>query len=326
MARDLAENLLSLATREQNPDLLVRARESLGTTYFFLGRFDDAKTHLVPATFLNDPDQYASHAAPYAQDPGITARITLAWTLWALGEVDRVEPLALEALAKARELDHPFTLAFTLASLSWIYSTLRNAKKTLDLTGEGIALSTKYSFELGLAWATSSHGWALAEQGREDGLGILISGLSATRVTGANLNNTHTLALLAEIYLRHNRIDEGLSTIDDALKLAVAGGERFRHAELLRLKGELLLRQSDQSDESVRAAEQCLCEALEIARDQHATMLELRAATSLARLWKTFNKAGEATRILQAVYARFHEGIDSLELSEAKMVLDQLRA
>ena len=321
MARDLAENLLSLATREQNPDLLIRARESLGTTYFFLGRFDDAKTHLVPATFLNDPNQYGSHAAPYAQDPGITARITLAWTLWALGEVEQVEPLALEALAKARELDHPFTLAFTLASLSWIYSTLRNAKKTLDLTGEGIALSTKYSFELGLAWATSSHGWALAEQGREDGLGTLINGLSATRVTGANLNNTHTLALLAEIYLRLNRIDEGLSTIDDALKLAVAGGERFRHAELLRLKGELLL---GQSDPSVQAAEQCLCEAVKIAQDQHAKMLELRAATSLTKLWRKLDKSDEAKRILHSVYSRFTEGDDNCDVIEAKTVLQQL--
>ena len=321
MARDLAENLLSLATREQNPDLLIRARESLGTTYFFLGRFDDAKTHLVPATFLNDPDQQRSPAVPYTQDPGITARITLAWTLWALGEVEQVEPLALEALAKARELDHPFTLVFTLASLSWIYSTLRNAKKTVDLTGEAIALSTKYSFELGLAWATSSHGWALTEQGREDGLDTLINGLSATRVTGANLNNTHTLALLAEIYLRRNRIDEGLSTIDDALKLAVAGGERFRHAELLRLKGELLL---GQSDPSVQAAEQCFCEALKIAQDQHAKMLELRAATSLARLWKKLNKSDEAKRILKSVYSRFTESVDNRDVIEAKTVLQQL--
>jgi len=93
-------------------------------------------------------------------------------------------------------------------------------------------------------------------------------------------------------------------------------------AELLRLKGELLLRQSDQS---VSAAEQCLCEALKIAQDQHATMLELRAATSLARFWKTLNKTDEATRILQSVHARFHEGVDNLELSEAKTVLDQLR-
>jgi tetratricopeptide (TPR) repeat protein len=177
---------------------------------------------------------------------------------------------------------------------------------------------------LGLAWATSFHGWALAEQGREDGLGTLINGLSATRVTGANLTNTHTLALLAEIYLRHNRIDEGLSTIDDALKLAVAGGERFRHAELLRLKGELLLGQSDQSDESVRAAEQCFSEALKIAQDQHAKMLELRAATSLAKLWKKLNKLDEAKRILISVYSRFTEGVDNRDLIEAKTVLQQL--
>jgi predicted ATPase len=292
----------------------------LGSTYFFLGRFDDAKTHLVPATCLTDPHQHRS--VPYTQDPGITARVTLAWTLWALGEVEQVEPLALEAIGKARELDHPFTLAFTLASLSWIYSTLRNAKRTVDLTGEAIALSTKYSFELDLAWATSSRGWALAEQGREDGLGMLINGLSATQVTGANLNNTHTLGLLAEIYLRYNRIDEGLSTIEEGLTLAVAGGERFRLAELLRLKGELLLRQSDQS---IPAAEQCLCEALKIAQDQHAQMLELRAATSLARLWKRLKKVDEATRILQSVCTKFHEGVDTLDLSEAKTVLAQLR-
>ena len=131
--------------------------------------------------------------------------------------------------------------------LSWIYSTLRNAKRTLELTNEAIAVSTQYSFALGLAWATASQGWALAETGQEEGLGKLIHGLSATRDTGGSLNNTFTLALLAEIYLRNNRIDEGLATIEEAQKLAVTGGELFWQAELLRLKGELLLGQSDQS-------------------------------------------------------------------------------
>jgi predicted ATPase len=214
-------------------------------------------------------------------------------------------------------------MVFALTSLSWIYSTLRNAKKTRELADEAIAISAQYSFELGLAWATSFQGWALAENGHEEGLGQLLNGLSATQVTGANTNNTFTLSLLADIYLREQRIDEGLATIEEALTLAVTGGERFWHAELLRLKGELLLRQSDQS---VPAAEQCLCEALKIAQDQHATMLELRAATSLARLWKTLHKDDDAIRILQPVYARFHEGVDNLELSEAKTVLDQLRA
>ncbi|HKP00661.1 MAG TPA: hypothetical protein VJU02_03420, partial [Nitrospiraceae bacterium] len=146
--------------------------------------------------------------------------------------------------------------------------------------------------------------------------------LSTTAATGASLNNTFTLALLAEIYLRHNRIDEGLGTIEDAQKLAVTWGELFWHAELFRLKGELLLRQSDQS---VHAAEQCLSEALRTAQNQHAIMLELRAATSLARFWRSHNKVDEATRILQSVCAKFHEGVENRELIEARTVLDQLR-
>jgi predicted ATPase len=237
--------------------------------------------------------------------------------------VDQVEPLALEAISMARELEHPFTLVFTLCHLSFIYATVRNGKRTRELADEAIVLATQYGFELASAWATASQGWALAEEGQEDGLGTLINGLSATRATGASLNDTFTLALLAELYLRHNRMDEGLAAIAEAQTLAVPGGELFWQAELLRLKGELLLRQSDQS---VSAAEQCLCNALKVAQNQHATMLELRAATSLARFWKTLNKVDEATRILESVCAKFTEGLDNLDLREAKTVLAQLRA
>jgi class 3 adenylate cyclase/tetratricopeptide (TPR) repeat protein len=321
-ARDLAENLLALATREQSSDLLIEAHRNLGTTYFYLGRFDEAKTHLLTAKSLYDPTQHRSHTERYGQDPGITSRIYLARTLWILGEVEQVEPLALEAIGMARELEHPFTRVFTLCFLSWIYSTVRNANRTRELTDEAIALSTQYGFELGLAWATSFQGWALAEQGQEGGLGTLLRGISAFRVTGASINTTHTSALLAEIYLRHNRIDEGLSVIEEAQKFAATWEELFWHAELLRLKGELLLAQSDLS---VQAAEQCFSEALKIAQAQHATMLELRAATSLARLWKTLNKVDEATRILHSVCTKFNEGVDNLELTEAKTVLAQLR-
>jgi predicted ATPase len=105
------------------------------------------------------------------------------------------------------------------------------------------------------------------------------------------------------------------------LMLAVTGGELFWHAELLRLKGELLLRQSDPS---VQAAEQCFCEALKIAQNQHAKMLELRAATSLARLWRKLDKLDDAKRILDSVYSRFTEGFDNLDVVEAKTLLEQL--
>jgi predicted ATPase len=322
-ARELAENLLALAQHEQSSDLLVEAHRDLGTTYFYLGRFDEAKTHLLTAKSLDDPNQHRSLALRYGQDPGITARTYLARTLWILGEVEPVELLVLEAIGMARAVEHPYTLVFTLVFLSWLYSAARNTKRTRELTDEAIAVSTQYSYELGLAWATASQGWALAETGHEEGLGTLLHGLSATRATGARIHDTCTLALLAEIYLRQQRIDEGLAAIEEAQTLAGTGGELFWHAELLRLKGELLLKQSDQS---VPAAEQCLCDALKIAQDQHATMLELRAATSLAKLWKKLNKFGEAKRILSSVYSRFNERVDTLDLIEAKTVLEQLSA
>ena len=322
-ARGLAEDQLALAHREQSSDLLVEAHRFVGTTYFYLGRFDEARTHLLTAKSLYEPNQHRAHALLYGQDPGITARILLARTLWILGEVVQAETVALEALGMARELEHPYTLVFVLVYLSWIYSTLHNAKRTLELAAEAIVVSTRYSFELGLAWATTSQGWALAETGHEDGLGTLLHGLAATRVTGARVNNTLILALLADIYLRHKHIDEALATIEDAQKLAVTQGEVFWQAELLRLKGELLL---GQSDPWVQAAEECFCEALKIAQGQHAKMHELRAATSLARLWKARNKVDEATRILHSVCAKFHEGVVNPDLSEAKTVLLELLA
>jgi predicted ATPase len=110
-------------------------------------------------------------------------------------------------------------------------------------------------------------------------------------------------------------------TIEDALKIALTHGELFWKAELFRLKGELLLGQSDQLDST---AEQCFGEALEIARNQHAKMLELRAATSLAKLWQKRSQLDDAKRVLKSVYSGFTEGLETPDLIEAKTVLDQL--
>ena len=320
-ACDLAEHLLSLAMHEQNSDLLIRAHESVGSTYSFLGRFDEARAQLLTAKSLDDPSQHRSDVLLYTQDAGITARIILARTLWILGEVEQVETLALEAIDMARELEHPFTLAFALATVSWIYSTVRDADRTLAFTDEAVALSTKYSFEVTLAWATSFQGWALAEKGEKEGLGRLVNGISATQATGASLNNTFTLALLAEIYLREKRIDEGLAAIVEAQNLALTQGEQCWQAELHRLKGELLL---NQSERSAHGAEQCFSEALKIAQDQNAKMLELRAAVSLARLWRKLNKLDDAKSLLNSVCFKFNDRADNLDLIEAKTVLEQL--
>ena len=320
-ACSLAEHLLSLANRKQNPDLLIRAHESVGSTYSFLGRFDEAKTHLFAAKSLYDPSRHRAQTLPYTQDPGITARIILARTLWILGEVDEVEALLQEAISMARALEHPFTLAFTLATVCWISTSLHDTDRTLHFAEEAVAISTKYSFELGLAWALSSQGWALAEKGHKEGLGKLVDGLSAKQVTGASLNNTHTLALLAELYLRKKRIDEGLEAIEEALRVASTQGEEFWLAELLRLKGELLL---EQSEPSVSSAERCFSEALRIAQSQRATTLELRAAISMARLLRKLNRLDAAKLVLHSARTRFHARVATADLIEAETILEQL--
>ena len=211
---------------------------------------------------------------------------------------------------------------FTLATTAWISSMLRDANRTLELTDEAIVISTKYSFEVARSWAISSQGWALARNGDEKGIGRLREGLAATQATGAALNNTYTLALLAESYLRYGRIDEGLDAVAEAQRLAETQGERFWTAELSRLKGELLL---GRDSPPIEEAEQCFQKALTIARSQHAFMLELRAATGMAKLLKALNRVEDARRLLGSVRARFNERADCGDLHDAQTVLDQLR-
>lgn len=317
----LAESLLSWAVCQQSRDLLIRSHVSVGSTYFFLGRFGEAKAHLHEATLLYDLGRHRSQALSYTQDPGITARIMLARTLWILGETDDVEKLVAEAIQMARVMEHPYTLAFTLVTASRIHCILRDIQGALSLAEEAIMLSTKNSFDVPLAWAISLQGWALTEQGKENGLERLVEGLSAVQKAKVSLNNTHTLALLAEDHLRNRHVTEGLAAVQQAQELAITNGELCWQAELLRLKGELLLAQSDQCADE---AEQCFSSALIIAQDQHAKMLELRAATSLAKFLMKVNRLDAAKRILNPIYSQLSDRVISLDISEARAIHKRL--
>ncbi|MBE7526796.1 MAG: hypothetical protein HS120_04110 [Burkholderiales bacterium] len=146
----------------------------------------------------------------------------------------------------------------------------------------GNAISTQYSFELGLFSGDRLADWALADTEQEEGIAKLIDGLSATRATRARIHDLPSLALLAEIYLRRNKIDEGLTAIEEAQKLAVTEGALFWQAELFRLKGELLLGQSG----NPFVKQKNVCAAVKIAQNQHATM----ASFEPPRAWPGFGK------------------------------------
>jgi predicted ATPase len=262
----------------------------------------------------------------------------MALALWHLGYPAQARERIQAALALARELDHPFSLAGALGIAAWVYQYCHDGYALQACTEEVLPLSTEHGFPLFLALGTLLRGWALAELGQqEEGISHIRQGLAAWRATGAELSVPYYLALLAEAYGQMGQPDEGLSVLAAALEAAHSTEERFYEAELCRLKGELTLAQSSvQSLESSvqnpqpatrnpqLEVEECFQKAIEIARRQQAKSLELRAVMSLSRLWQQEGKTAEARRRLAEIYAWFTEGFDTPDLREARRLLEEL--
>lgn len=164
--------------------------------------------------------------------------------------------------------------------------------------------------------------WALAAQGREAaGISQIQEGLAALQDTGSQLDHSEYLGVLAEAYGKDQQVEEGLGTVAEGLAFVERTEERFCEAEVHRLKGELLLQQSPDNHQD---AEACFQKAIDSARQQGAKSWELRAATSLARLWQSQGKQTEACDLLAPVYNWFTEGFDTADLKDAKALLEAL--
>ncbi len=149
----------------------------------------------------------------------------------------------------------------------------------------------------------------------------MCQGLAARQATGAELIRPYFLALLAEMYGRIGQAEEGLKTLDEALAAVHNAGERHWEAGLYRLRGELLLKSKVQR---LSEAETYFRQAIEISRRQSAKSLELRAVTSLSRLWQRQGKKVDARKMLAEIYGWFTEGFDTADLKEAKGLLEEL--
>jgi len=187
-----------------------------------------------------------------------------------------------------------------------------------------MALSTEHGFIFWLAVANIRHGWAMAERGcNQEAIAQIQEGLAAHRAAGAEVERPQDLSLLAEAYMKTGRLDDGLSALTEALAVADEREARVYDAETHRLKGELLLKQ-DHSN--VAEAQSCFQRAVEIARNQSAKSLELRATTSLARFLAQQGRRDEAGAMLADIYDWFTEGFDTADLIDAKTLLEELNA
>jgi predicted ATPase len=239
-----------------------------------------------------------------------------------LGHQDRAAKRMSEGLAYARAIDHPLSLAMAYNFAAIFYHYRREPHIVEELEDVRLHYARKHDFDLFLMLGEISRGWLLAEQGRlEEGAERIQQGLAVYQAIGAELGRPTFLGILADVLGRLGRVDAALSVVADAIALAERTGLRYWDAELQRLKGTLLALGGADRD-----AESCLLEALAIARRQEARSLELRAAMTLARLWRDRRRVADARALLTDVYAWFAEGFGTPDLVDAKALLGEMEA
>ncbi|MCL4301393.1 MAG: AAA family ATPase [Anaerolineae bacterium] len=333
IAYQLAQEFLELAQQQHDPAIIV-AHRCVGWSSTTMGKLVAARAHFEQAVALYDPAQHRPLTFQYGQDPGPAGLALGALDLWLLGYVEQARRWSDRALELAREGGHAYTLALTLGLSTWFHHFRRERAVALEQAEELIAISTKQGFDLWLAWGTIIRSWALVEQGQgEARLTHIRQGLAGAQATGAVFFRAHQLSLLAEAYHIVGDSMAGLAVLEEALTQVETTKERFWEAEIYRLKGELLLKLEDaglshgvEEIPDTESPEACFFKAIEIARRQEGKSLELRATVSLARLWQQHEKKDQARRVLADIYGWFTEGFDTIDLQQAKALLDELSA
>jgi predicted ATPase len=321
-ARELAEEALSLAQQFGDPLLVALGHWQLGFVSFGLGEYTAARTHLQQVISFYEPQEHhQSLVSLRGLDAGVSALSFDACCLWVLGYPAQASKRSEEALALARELGHPFSLADGLAYGGCMYNKMRRDAEVLkDHAEELMRLSNEKSFVDWLGNGICYRGEALAMLGQvQEGKAHIREGMAVRRSTGARCYLAGVVGSLAEAQAKAGQPEEGLATLAEALALVEETDERHWEAELNRLRAELLLMQGDEAE-----AEASLHKAVEVARRQRAKSWELRATTSLCRLWQAQGRMDEARQVLAEIYGWFTEGFDTRDLQEAKALLEEL--
>jgi predicted ATPase len=305
---------------------VAMAHHMMGWLLVCLGEFSPALDHAEHVINLDVPQRLHAVGVVYGIDYAVQCLSYTSAALWFLGYPEQALKRSREALALARELDHPYSLADAQSSGGAMAHLLRRDLEAAQaLADESLTLASEHDFRYFAAQATVQRGRALAEQGQiEEGIAQLRQGFAYWEATGVQYRRPLFLAWLAEAYGKAGQAEEGLSVLDEALTQVEQTGERYYEAELHRLKGELLMMQDDESEASLHQAEGCFQRAIQVARRQQAKSCELRAVMSLCRLWQRQGKAAEAHQMLTEIYNWFTEGFDTADLIEAKTLLEEL--
>jgi predicted ATPase len=309
-----------MTEQERDDGLRLQAHHSAWSTWWCAGDPATTRGHADSGRLLYDPEKHASHRFVYGgHDPGACAQFVGAQAEWLLGYPEKALASTADSLSLAERIVHPFTLSLALTFSSVLHLNRREPERALHQLEAAEMLAAEQ--RLSLIWeAGMLRGGALAGQGADDeAIACIRAGITNWTQLGRSHYLPYGLALLAEGLARHGDGAAALAALRRGLETADATGEHFWDAELHRLTGMALL-----AENKLNEGEASLQQAIRIAQAQRAKSLELRAATSLARLWGERGGRTEAQELLAPVYGWFTEGFDTADLKEAKALLDEL--
>jgi adenylate cyclase len=335
-ARETAQQMLSLAEQSQNSAYLLEANQSLANIAFWSGEFAESRRFAQRGLSFHNPQQHRLLALQFGIDPAIGCHNFASLTTWFLGYPDQALERSTQALAWSHSLVHAHSQAFALIFAAFLHYHRCEARQVQEYTSALLALAAEHGFSIPEFWGMVLQGWALTVGGQPDEGLSLLQKLEPPQTTVLGLL---LFVLRTDALRRVGKAEEGLRLLEKGATMVE--NQRFWEVEMLRLKGELLLmkaRQQTTGNEqrekitdarslmpnAQSEAEACFLKAIEIAQKQQAKSWELRATTSLARLWQQQGKHHEARNMLAAIYSWFAEGFDTKDLQEAKRLLKVL--
>ncbi|UCG25792.1 MAG: AAA family ATPase [Chloroflexota bacterium] len=320
-ARELANEMLTLAESLGDPLLVALGNWRLGFISFALGEFIAARSHLAQVIEIYKPDEHhMSLIALDGKDAGLGALSYEACCLWYLGFPEQAQALGQKALALAHELGHPFALADAICFAGCQFAELARDAEALEIHSRELIRLADEEVRGWQGTGTIYHGEALAMLGKvEEGIREMRAGMATERDAGIICYMPVRFCFLAEALAKAGKSTEALETLSQAFALIEETDERFWEPELHSLQADLLLMQGQ-----VAAAETSLLKAVEVARQLSAKSFELRATVSLARLWAKQERKADARQMLTRIYDWFSEGFNTPDLKEASELIEEL--
>ena len=322
VASQLAEQCLRIGQETRAIEYLIEGHNALGYATFYLGELRRSRALLEQGVALYESHD-GQHLSPLQpQDPGVACLSLLASVLWMLGYPDQAVQRMEDALALARQLESPFSLAYCYTYAATAAELWRELDRAAEYSREAIEISTSHGFDVLRCAGMLHRGIAKGGLGEADeGVALLKETLAVWRASGTEFMRPYFLAGLAEAQKAAGLFDDALASVAEALEHAERGPDRFYDVELHRLRGELNLAIGRGTADS---AEADFRRAIAIAKEQDARSLELRTTVSLAQLLRTQNRHGEASALLRGVYGSFTEGFQTRDMRDAAALLAQL--